>query len=319
MAKFIEGYCNQQMPPPYEFRDVRIWDFPIQADADAVAAIVNKFLPAKSIRKSTGASFQILRGIGPFSSRTMVYMMVLDYGSMSCVGTTDYMAQKEFYFAIPLLRSKEGQLPDIVLFTPYIFVDNSWSMTCGNMVLGYPKQLAWFLMSGEDGDPYPIRITTPVFAREGACVQTWQSCAMIRDTGLMQIVKQAGQQLWPFGDIDLLFGMNGLLPLAEETFELFDQLVNASDLSYDLVQLKQIRNAQKPAEASYQALVTSTVHLQKYHFGSLLPPAAVSLPVYYSLALSRDLGIPESGTVLLPFWLRCSFEISDLIEQPLQG
>jgi len=319
MAKFIEGYCNQQMPPPYEFQDVRIWDFPILAQADAVAAIVSKFLPAKPILESTGASFQILRGVGPFWNSTMIYLMVLDYGAMSCVGTTDYLPQKELYFAIPLVRSKKGIPVDIVLFTPYIFVDNPWSMICGNTVLGFPKQLAWFLMSGDDRDPYPIQVTTSVFAKKGVCVQTWQSFVVIKDTGLLQAAEQSCEKLWPFGDIGLLFGENGVLPLADETLELFNQLVNAEALSYDIVQLKQLRNAQKPAEASYQALVTSTVHLQQYRFGSLLPSAAVSVPAYPSLAISQDLGIPENGTVLFPVWLRCSFEISNSIEQPLQG
>ena len=325
MAQYINGYSNPQMPPPFRFQGVRIWNFPVRAQADVVQALVNKFLPPAAVQKATGYSFKVLRGVGMFEDTTILYMMVLDYSQMACVGSVPaswgYLAQKEFYFGVPLVRSGGGEEEDIVLFTPYIFVDNSWSLICGNTVLGYPKQLAWFLMSPDSDNPYPIQITTSVFTHYSpATPQTWQRFVDIEAFHLFGTAPPNSQALWPFGDIDSLYGPKGDLPLDEETFNLFLGFKLKTKMSYDIVQLKQFRNAQSPDLASYQAIVTSTVELENFRFGDMLPPAVVNLTSYASLPLRQDLGLlPVSGPVIpaYPYWLECSFLLKNPIEQVL--
>jgi hypothetical protein len=319
MASYIEGYSDQQMPPPYNFEDVTIWSFPLFADLTKVQDIINRYLGGSSDPGSV--RFELITSTSQdVANNTLVYMTVLDYGKMR--SDWGYLSQKEFYFALPMIRTG-GDVQDIVLFVPYIFVDNSWSMICGNTVVGFPKQLAWFRIGGSLRNPYPIGIDTQVFVKRGPDTpQTWQSLAQISSRFALGAIP-SGRSLWPFGDIDQLYGPSGAFPVSSRIFDLFT--FRLQQATYDAVQLKQFLNAQQPPppkakpkpKASYKARVSFTMQIQAGGTWGFLPAASVSLPAYDSLTIAADLGLIKTGRAyhpVLPFWISCNFNCQDAKE-----
>jgi hypothetical protein len=213
-----------------------------------------------------------------------------------------------------------GDVDDIALFIPYIFVDNPWSMTCGNTVIGYPKQLAWFQIGGPLENPYPIKIDTSVFVKYSPNTpQTWQLLTQIQNPGLLAPldVPKSATQAWPFGDLDRIFGPGGDFPLDGKILDLF----KAEPGTYGAVQLKQFRNAVNITEASYQALVSCKVYVAPGGSFGPLPNASIEIPAYDSLNIASELGlISADGSTfqpIIPFWMSCDFNCQDFQEIPL--
>lgn len=342
MARFIEGYCDQQLPPPYAFQGVRAWSFPLLAEFEKIQNVVTKYL-GDTANGLGGVSFDPLRGSGDANGlRSLVYMMVLDYKRMACINPPDcdagYYTQKELLFGIPVIRRLQGQLPSIALFCPYIFVDNGGSMVCGNTVLGYPKQPAWFQVQPPGGN-YPIRIDAPVMAGVGAETrQTWQRLVFVPPAGRMaddvskiqndmvsmaedvaEAAMDAGEDLepsWPFGPVEHLLGEGGPFSLPQEHLDLFRK---RPEISYQILQLKQIRSAENPSEACYRSLLTCTSKLKTLRSFGLLPEVLIDLTAYPSLDIAGALGLlPGNGKVrpLFPYRMECDFEFVDAREQP---
>ncbi|HEX7183717.1 MAG TPA: acetoacetate decarboxylase family protein, partial [Thermoanaerobaculia bacterium] len=303
MPRYISGYCDPQFPPPYSFKNVTIWSFPLVAHRNALTRIVDRYL---NIDPSGEVRFRPIAGL--------VYMMVLHYGRMIPAAPPynewGYLTQNEFYFAIPIVRLEGGLPANAGLFTPYIFVDNPWSLVCGNTVIGFPKQMAWFLLPPDPASAYPIQIDAPVFVRRSPdTLLTWQRLVTIEPGGLRglleeagefveeagEFVKEAGEFLeeeeshWPFGNIEALFGARGRLPIESE---IMDLLRNVRDNKlYSLVQLKQIRDAAVLDESCYTAIVNLSVGLDSVPLTLPLPPAAVDLKAYASAPYGQELGL----------------------------
>lgn len=338
MASYIENYCNEQMPPPYTFKNVRIWSFPLLASYVKVEELVNRYLRPTD-NQDGGVPFELLRGQSDVhAASSLVYMMVLDYDRMACAEPPGSLMgsfrQKEYLFGIPVIGNFSGKTR-VAFFCPFIFVDCGWSMICGNTVLGYPKQPAWFHLPAT-GD-YPIRIDAPAMVQYSPdTVQSWQRVADIRANRLAEDmadivndVVQATEEIvqdvvgetsvaWPFGPIEKLFGEGGAFPLANELRDLFRS--QTKELSYEIVQLKQIRNAQFPDQACYRSLLTCTSALRKLSGFRLLAESEIRLPSYASLDIAGTLGLFSINGVirpLMPYTMQCDFDFVDAVEQPI--
>jgi hypothetical protein len=317
MPPYLPGYSDLQFPPPYSFKGVTIWSFPLAADIQKLTGIVDLYLnldPSGTVR---------FRPLAP-----LVYMMVLHYDRMIPEAPPfkdwGYLTQNEFYFAIPIVRLENGLPVDAGLFTPYIFVDNPWSMICGNTVLGFPKQMAWFLLP-PGLKAYPIQIDAPVFVTKSPDTPlTWQRLATIQSGGFGGLLEETGDlltdageilegeaSLWPFGHIEKLFGAGGLA-LEGETLDLLRNI--RDNKLYSLVQLKQIHNAVGIADSCYTAIVNLSVGLSSVPLSLLLPPASIDLKSYATATYGEDLGLRYTNGRLIPimpYRTRCDFSIKD--------
>lgn len=324
MPPYLPGYSDVQFPPPYSFQGVTIWSFPLAADLGNLTGIVDRYLnidPSGTVR---------FRPLAP-----MVYMMVLHYDRMIPEAPPfkdwGYLIQNEFYFTIPIVRLGQNGMPvDAGVFTPYIFVDNPWSMVCGNTVLGFPKQMAWFLLP-QSPRQYPIQIDAPVFVEKSADTPlTWQRLVTIESAfsrsllgGTEALLQEAGEaveevletdeSLWPFGPLENLFRGDNALPLEEETLNL---LRNVRDNKlYSIVQLKQIRDAAGMDQSCYTAIVNLSVGLSSLPRSFLLPPARIDLRSYATATYGKDLGLRYTNdgklVPIMPYRVRCDFNIKD--------
>jgi len=342
MTDFIAGYCDQQLPPPYTFQGVRVWSFPLLAQFDKVESVVKKYLaPATDSRSPV--SFNLIQGIAENSGpRTFVYMMVLDYQKMACKNPPESemgsYTQKELLFGVPVIQQTQDGPLEIALFCPYIFVDNGGSMVCGNTVLGYPKQPAWFQVPQQGGGSYPIRIDAPVMARIGpGAQQTWQRLVHVRAVnrlfgdpakladeaiavaeGMAEAVmgvEEDLEQTWPFGPIGRLLGKGGPLTVPQDMLALFRE---RPEISYGILQLKQIRSAQDPTKACYRSLLSCTSKLETLHSFGMLPDAVIELASYPSLDIAEALGLlSENGKFRpwFPYTMECDFDFIDARER----
>lgn len=310
MPPYIPGYCDPQMSPPYHFKGVSIWVFPLVARYGALKGVVDRYL---NVAPSGSVDFKFKPLGNPLLNSSLVYMMVLHYDRMLC--PQGFMIQNEFYFAIPFVRLKEGLPVDFGLFTPYIFVDNPWSMICGNMVAGFPKQMAWFRMPREGVDPYPIEIDALVFTKFSPDTPlTWQRVLNVHSSLLGFLQEEAAEAAsWPFGDVDSLFGPQGRVPIESALLEPLREF--AANGVYSIAQLQQIRDAVQSDTACYQAVISFKVGLDSAPAFRPLPAAAIDLPAYPSLRIGKELGLlyDLNGKLLpiLPYRVDCDFSIID--------
>ena len=310
MARFIPGYSDQQLPPPYKATDVSLWTFPLLAGYDKLQEVVDEYL---NIAPPGSVDF-VFRPLGALG-RSIVYLTVLHYDRLISevppFNTQGFHTQNELYFAIPFVRWK-GLVPvDIGLFTPYIFVDEPYSLISGNTVVGFPKLEAHFVqMPASPANPYPIAIDAPVFPTYSTGTPLTRKRILDVNALLGEPVEK--ESLWPFGDIDGLFGPDGEVPVEQAVFTLLQNVVRSK--AYSLAQLKQIRDAVQPDVAVYQAVLSFAVDLDSLTSLGLLPPAVVDLPAYASLQIAQGLDLIDNGGryfPILPFWVQLDFSLQD--------
>jgi hypothetical protein len=126
--------------PPFVFRAVTTRVFPLKANMARLWAFCDQYL-----------NMDIPARIARFRpSLPYVYLMVLNYGSMSAASVkaqnVGWVSQHEVTFTVPLewWREEDGKLvfKDWACVSPFIFVDDELSLTTGREVYGWPKVMA---------------------------------------------------------------------------------------------------------------------------------------------------------------------------------
>jgi len=122
--------------PPFVFNGMSTRVFPLRAQLDTLQRVCDgylNFIPPE---------------IGYFRvPMPYVFVMVLDYGQVAeAVARIGWFAQIEVFFMLPLewYRRVNGQwvFQDWAVITPYVFVDDEFSVPLGRTVYGFPKVLA---------------------------------------------------------------------------------------------------------------------------------------------------------------------------------
>ncbi len=123
--------------PPFVFRAVTSRVFPLKANMARLSGFCDQYL-----------NMDIPARIAHFRpSLPYVYLMVLNYGSMSAASVEaqnlGWVSQHEMTFTVPLewWREENGRLvfKDWACVSPFIFVDDEMSLTTGREVYGWPK------------------------------------------------------------------------------------------------------------------------------------------------------------------------------------
>jgi len=123
--------------PPFLFTGVTSRVFPLKANMARLTqfcdSYVNMDIPPEIVHYRPALPY--------------VYLMVLDYGSMSSASmqaqNVGWVAQHEVAFTVPLerWRMERGRLvfKDWACVSPFIFVDDEMSLTTGREIYGWPK------------------------------------------------------------------------------------------------------------------------------------------------------------------------------------
>jgi hypothetical protein len=149
--------------PPFLFNGMSARVFPLRASLDALQRVCDGML--NFVPQQAG----FFRVPVPY-----VFLMVLDYGQVAEeVARIGWFAQTEVFFMIPLewyrLQGDRLVFHDWAVITPYVFVNDDFSVPLGRTVFGFPKVLACVTQSPSQWIKDPLspvtlaRVETDVF------------------------------------------------------------------------------------------------------------------------------------------------------------
>jgi hypothetical protein len=305
---FVVPAGVMQIPPNYAYRQVGQRGFPLKASYGVLKKLVDRCL--NDNLQGTGISYT---PIPTLTDYTAVYLLVSTYGSMVSklppFSGLGWMSQSEAIFTIPLLSYRRGIPLGLACFTPYSFVDNSWSIITGNLLMGFQKGLASFQIPSKVSEPYPMEISTPVFpVFNPATPLSWERWISIGKQGDTDAGPEP-RRLWPIGPVEELFGPRGELAVSSEVLDLLRIKVRTD--TFDAVQLLQLRDPAAPDFAAYSKVVAFAMRLKNTWDGGLLAGAEIELQRFDSLPVRETLGlVPEQGPLvsLKPYWIVCDFD-----------
>jgi hypothetical protein len=279
------GHGTINIMPPVTFTNVAAYGFVLNASQPAIQALANELL-------------------GPATQGEVQYIavsaavLVTFFDAAQCASIPEpigFLPSRECAFWVTLLENwPGGQNPDrLVLWAPYVFIDNDVGLATGREVWGWPKALAHIAVATDE----------PLAPARFACKPT-----IIRNFGANQPAEKAE-----------LFSVEGTLPLsaiqlAEADFLalspiLFGELALLftdgflQDPVLPAIALKQFRDSAHPTQACFQAIVNSPCQLTSIQTGYILADTfTLSITTCASHAIITDLfGVaPTPGSTEVP-------------------
>lgn len=303
LPRFISwvGHGAASLAPPGVFTGATAHLFAFESRAAAMQQLVDKLLnPA---------------GRGVVRYRTFMDRAVITFMDIqrctSAIDAIGWLPGRECAMWIPLLEMREGHLPRVVLWAPYIFINYTIGMLTGREVWGWAKVSAAIEVA-DDCAAAPATFTcrttvfdpmdpkTPGVSASLICVASPRPLA-------------GRQATWSTGP-EALKGIAGdLFAGLEKT------VVDALSLEPILpaVAMKQFRDSWDSTAACYQAVVDSPVKVTRFGSGGLLPPGdfKVQIATCDSHQIVRDFcGVaPQPGSTTLDVkwaaWVSLDFEV----------
>lgn len=155
-AARLPELTNNPMPlrPPYVFNNMSVRVFPLRASLAALQQLCDGYL--NFVPPEVG----YFRASAPY-----VMLMVLDYGQVSeAVSRVGWFSQLEVFFSIQVewYKRVNGRwvFHDWAVITPYIFVNDTFSVPLGRTIYGFPKILANVTWSPSGWIRDPVSPTT---------------------------------------------------------------------------------------------------------------------------------------------------------------
>lgn len=290
---------TQTLRPPASFDGVTARVFPLKANMARLQKFCDDYL-----NKDVPRTISFFQPAIPY-----VFLGALNYGRMSAeFANLGWMSQREVGFIIPLewRQDQDGRLAfrDWTLVAPFIFVDDSWSLTTGREVYGWPKIKAWLtpeidnwmrspllqdsvmtlstmvfpeLYEGERQEPRVLveieRQPSPSFSLFPP--DPWNSLNPL--VSVPQALLNLASAMGTAAEILLGLPSSGyvqdrdLQSLKEMLGKLLQYVSpSAPALSSNNITLKQFRDAEEPLYICYQALVNSRISLRRLNKGGLL-------------------------------------------------
>jgi hypothetical protein len=296
------GTATPTTPPPFEFKEVVMRNFPLKANFHTLARFCDKYL-------NLADEFAKFRPAMPF-----VVLSIVNYGKMSMeAGNLGWASQNEVLFSVPLEwyeRDQRGRLVfrDLAQVSPFIFVDDEDSQVEGREVYGWPKVQGWFSAQINPWVRHPLNrgellsVGTNVFdemfadrrpqLREILAIEEeapptfsvlppqadnilnpWVSIpkAITGWSGLMATVTEmlASPAIRGYASIDRE-GRPELIDSVAETLDLFTRTLHANTIN-----LKQMRDAANPRQICYQALTNAKMAISQFRRGGMLGDLAL--------------------------------------------
>ena len=140
---FEPSVAGTQAPPPFDCTGVTGFVFQLSTRAEPLRMLCNRFLNFAPPDELFFEPYIFPNGT------CLVMMQILHYGSLmdGIIYGSQFLrqvTQQELLFAVPVKRFEQGQLIEIGLFIPYIYVDKQASMLVGREVVGLPKLFSRF-------------------------------------------------------------------------------------------------------------------------------------------------------------------------------
>ncbi|MGE0683188.1 MAG: hypothetical protein AB7P69_20095 [Candidatus Binatia bacterium] len=290
---------TQTLRPPASFDGVTARVFPLKANMARLQKFCDDYL-----NKDVPPTVSFFQPAIPY-----VFLGAINYGRMSAeFANLGWMSQREVGFIIPLewRQEQDGRLAfrDWALVAPFIFVDDSWSLTTGREVYGWPKIKAWLTPEIDSWMMSPLlqdsvmTLSTMVFPElyEGKRQEPRVLVEIERQpppsfslfppdpwnplnplVSLPQALLNLASAVGTAAEILLGLPSSGyvqdrnLQSLKEMVVKLLQYASPfASAPSSNNITLKQFRDAEEPLYICYQALLNSRIDLRRLNKGGLL-------------------------------------------------
>lgn len=325
---------DSQVPPPYGFDNVGLQLFLVRADGSQLQNICDEFF--NNILATAYGRFRIgpLRGNLP----GIVNVGILHYSKMySRASGHEHMGfsrQNELLISIPVVLRNSAGIPLAVgAFSPFIYVDNALSLITGRDVVGFTKDLGKFSVSAQSSDIGVSQVST-LAIKSYSSNQAIESKPLLETYSVdieallqsepipahsttendrpLRLQDELAKPLWPFGPVEQLYAGEEDFAVDKRIFNLLKQSAGVRMKNYTL---KQLRDAETPDRACYQAIVEGTTDLRRFYGGGVLPRREITLHKYDSVNIIERLGLDAQGSKVDPvygFWYRADFDLKNL-------
>lgn len=292
------GLYGPAVKPPFYFPGTQLQIFPLRAKLNRLQLFIDQYL---NLAPEEAGEFRVF---SPY-----VYLVSIYYGQLSLdAANLGWIAQDELMFAIPLLWFKRvgGRLVfhDYACVTPFIYVDNDHSLTTGRETFGWPKNLvsAESLNAAWSKDPnastllmrFNLMVYSELYAGQRPQSQPFLELTRRNDLSLLRTPADSRASLLPWmalpnaitasldmarDGVDLLRGLGFLsvqpgtgpdayARMAAQALEMIR--MRGPGLTFNTINLKQFRDAERPDLAAYQAITAAPMKWQHIQRGGLL-------------------------------------------------
>jgi uncharacterized protein with NAD-binding domain and iron-sulfur cluster len=330
-ASYVERGGEQVFPQPFDFKDVTVRWYVVDADYNALQALCNHHLNNPSMG---GVDYW------PAIGRAVVVRMDIGKAVPQTPGEYDYGFIKEGDVAlfIPVV-SFDGFTPTgLGMFAPYLFVDHVWGVLCGREIYGLhkiPSQVS----------PVPVSSTT-VFHVDAHAVQTAGTGLEVKQQRVLAILAGAAapgpappfvasaaaggaepgprlaggeegevirdrRQAWTML-VRSVFGPEMKINVPQKrSYQDVDSLLQFGNLP--LIALKQFRDVANGRNACYQAITESPARWTGFTSATMLSgPYRLRVEDLFSHPLKGDFGWTANERPVTSSWkLELSFELGE--------
>jgi hypothetical protein len=198
-----------------------------------------------------------------------------------------WMHESDLGFAYVVACSRRGLFDHIALAIPYLVVDNPKAVTAGREIYGYRKVCGD--MDYVAGTWQPAAASTGVF-KTTLPDEEWQVAEVVRILPPPIYGSAVRDANWEdIRALEQIVDQTLIMDVGVAIEHLMAMLANQSITNAFVLQL---RDAEQPTRAGYQALIEMPMQITNLVYGRLLPDGfAVKLTDYPSYPLISDLGI----------------------------
>lgn len=304
MQSFIDHGGEYTFPPPYTTENVKFYGFILDADINALQALLDKHLNAPLRGKRRFVP------VGPF---VMLVALKLDHlkSTVSPYNEMGWFVEKEMATWIMVIDEVEKRM---FWFINYMWVDNGYAMANGRELYGFPKQFASFEVPDSPA-------TADAFSMEAYVFKTFGPDNAAENVNLINITKtdDVQHQFTPkaiAGDFQAM--ITEVLAILDDGMSLFANARTIIKTLDDLVHMrmpmafiKEFRDAVIPEEACYMALVELVPQATKLHEWQILPNYYdIDIALVDSHPVRTDCGIAPTGTIRSKFGIYLDFDMT---------
>jgi uncharacterized protein with NAD-binding domain and iron-sulfur cluster len=288
---FIDYPGMPVYPAPYSQKNVTFCQFVLEADADKLQEVVDRYLNvADPEHRCKVLGKWVLFQTGHIASNT-------SGGAGAAYGTGE---ETSAAFLIPVARWRGfggASLPfEVGLFAPFVFVDHPLSQIAGREVLGMPKHLAKFTPAGGPMTIDNMTIETMVIAKLGSASPiTLSPLIHVKRPGVNRKLTQLDATFDTVSDAASKALVEGsgddgaIRTLLEGVF---------GPRKVPFFSVRQLRDGTDPTRAAFQEVTRGVMHLENVDLRMMAKGHTIELVSYESHRIAEILGL--GGPVLEP-------------------
>lgn len=300
---FVERSGKQVFMQPFAAKSVDFYGFLINADFNSIQKnVCDKYL------NNPSSGHENFKPAGPF-----VLLVFNKIKSLNSINKPDsekgWFSEQEAAVWVLLEDKKRKKL---FWFHPYIFVDNSYALSMGRELYGFPKSLGWFNLPDSPKNAAKLSLETIVLKKYNPETQGTRE--------LLFSVEQTDPKGHSIELKSIEQIMKDILHLFKNENSFIEDIIlgwhSAADLLHGrvpMVFLKQFPDVTDPKFACYQAIVEVPSKMTHFNTASLLHGKyRIKIGDFDSHPVCKDLGL-TSDTIepLMSYYVNFDFEIGN--------